>query len=298
LVETLLGTLTQTKDAAKFQTSWATLAQHFDELFTTEDSIAQLKQAVLQLAVMGKLVPQDPTDEPAGRLLQRIKKEKQKLIEAGKIKKEKMLLQILDSELPFELPHGWQFARLGEITNKIGSGSTPRGGKESYSNEGVLFIRSQNVWNHGLELDDVALITNETHERMAGTKVYPNDILLNITGGSLGRSTIIPEDAEEANVSQHVTIIRPANRDTRFFLHLCIISPYGQQLIWGRQVGANREGLSKKVLELFEIPIPPLNEQQRIVHKVNELFSLCDKLAERLGTAQVIKNQLADSVSI
>ena len=296
LVETLLGTLTQAKDAAEFQTAWATLAQHFDDLFITEDSIDQLKQTILQLAVMGKLVSQDPKDEPASVLLERIKKDKERLIELGEIKKEKPLPAIQAAEIPFNPPIAWEFARLGEITNKIGSGSTPRGGRESYSNEGILFLRSQNIRDHGLELSDVAFITEETHERMSGTKVYPNDILLNITGGSLGRSTIFPDDAEEANVSQHVTIIRPTNPDTRFFLHMCIVSPYGQELIWGRQVGANREGLSKKVLELFEIPIPPLKEQKRIIRKVNELFALCDSLKERITEAQKVANLMADSI--
>jgi type I restriction enzyme S subunit len=134
------------------------------------------------------------------------------------------------------------------------------------------------------------------HEKMSGTKVYPNDILLNITGGSLGRSTIFYAEVGEANVSQHVTIIRPAISQTRFFLHLCIISPYGQELIWGRQVGANREGLSKRILELFEFPIPPLKEQQRIVSKVTELFALCDGLKARLAAAQSLAGQMAEGV--
>jgi type I restriction enzyme, S subunit len=296
LVETLLGTLTRAKDAAEFQTSWAMFARNFDDLFITEDSVDQLKQTILQLAVMGKLVTQDPKDEPASVLLEKIRKAKERLVEEGKIKKEKSLPEIQESEIPFKSPSTWKFARLGEITNKIGSGSTPRGGRQSYANEGVLFLRSQNIRDHGLELSDVAFITDETHEIMSGTKVYPNDILLNITGGSLGRSTIFPDRADEANVSQHVTIIRPTNPEIRFFLHFCIVSPYGQELIWGRQVGANREGLSKKVLELFEIPIPPLNEQKRIIGKVNELFVLCDRLKERITESQKVVNHMADSI--
>lgn len=298
LVETLLGTLTRAADAKEFQHAWNKLYKHFDDLFTTEDSIDQLKQTILQLAVMGKLVPQNPNDEPASELLKRIAKEKERLVEEGVIKKEKALPDIQDSEIPFKVPSSWAFARLGEITNKIGSGSTPRGGRESYSDEGILFLRSQNIYNYGLELSDVAFISNETHERMSGTKVFPGDILLNITGGSLGRSTIFPSDVGEANVSQHVTIIRPTNSQTRFFLHLCIMSPYGQELIWGRQVGANREGLSKRILELFEFPIPPLEEQDRIVSKVDELFALCDRLKARIAEAQKVANQMAEGVVV
>lgn len=245
------------------------------------EGVAKIRELILEFAIRGKLVSQDPKEETASTLLKLIANEKDELIKQGKLKPEKPLPEIKDEEVPFRMPNGWSLARLGEITNKIGSGSTPRGGRESYEREGILFLRSQNIWNHGIELNDVAFISKETHEAMSGTKVMPNDILLNITGGSLGRSTIFPTHLGEANISQHVTIIRPTNPETRAFLHLCIISPYGQRLIWGRQVGANREGLSKKVLELFEIPIPPLAEQHRIVAKVDELMTLCDELEKQ-----------------
>ena len=152
------------------------------------------------------------------------------------------------------------------------------------------------MWNHGLELDDVAYITEEIHRQMSNTIVQPNDILLNITGASLGRSAIYPDGIGEANVSQHVTIIRPTDSSIRFYLHLCILSPYIQSLVWDRQVGMAREGLSKKVLELFEIPVPPLAEQHRIVAKVDELMVLCDALKTRLKEAQTTQAQLADAV--
>ena len=131
---------------------------------------------------------------------------------------------------------------------------------------------------------------------MANTYVYPNDILLNITGASLGRCTIFPDGIGEANVSQHVTIIRPVDADLNSYLHVCILSPYTQKLVWGRQVGMAREGLSKKVLELFEIPLPPLAEQHRIVAKVNALFALCDQLKTRLSSANTMQIQLANAI--
>jgi len=107
------------------------------------------------------------------------------------------------------------------------------------------------------------------------------DILLNITGASIGRCTIVPDDFKEANVSQHVTIIRCINPEIRRFIHFLLISPYGQSMIWSRQVGMSREGLSKKVLEQFQISLPPLAEQRRIVAKIDELMARCDEL-ERL----------------
>jgi type I restriction enzyme, S subunit len=296
LVETLLATLTSAADQGEFIEAWQRVANHFNTLFTTEHSIDQLKQAILQLAVMGKLVPQDPNDEPARILLGKIAKEKAGLVKEGKIKKEKPLSEISEDEKPFELPKGWAFARLGNIANRIGSGSTPSGGQSAYVESGVPFLRSQNVWNHGLELGDVAYITEKTHEKMSNTVVQPNDILLNITGASLGRCAIYPDNFGEANVSQHVTIIRPTDSTIRLYLHLCILSPYTQRLVWGRQVGMAREGLSKKVLELFEIPLPPLAEQHRIVAKVTELMVMCETLKELLNDAQTTQVQLADAI--
>jgi|GEM_PF-723687 len=116
------------------------------------------------------------------------------------------------------------------------------------------------------------------------------------TGASLGRSTIFPDHIPEANVSQHVTIIRLIEPAMTSFVHLCIQSPLIQSLVWGRQVGMAIEGLSKKVLERFEMPIPPLEEQHRIVQKVDELMALCDRLKERLNRAGETRCQLAETI--
>jgi len=296
LVKVLLDTLTQSENAEDFQQNWRRIAEYFDTLFTTESSIDQLKQTLLQLAVMGKLVPQDPNDEPASVLLKKISEEKAQSVKERNINKQNPFAEVREDEQHFNPPIGWQFSRLGNLTLKIGSGSTPRGGKNAYVNSGIPFLRSQNVWNHGLELSDVAYISASTHKKMGNTVVSTGDILLNITGASIGRCTIYPDDMGESNVSQHVTIIRPVNLRTKEFLHLFIQSPICQALVWGRQVGMAREGLSKKVLEQFEIPLPPLAEQHRIVKKVDELMALCDHLKDRLNQAQTLQQQLADTV--
>ncbi|MGL5813700.1 MAG: restriction endonuclease subunit S [Aeromonas sp.] len=252
--------------------------------------IKKLRELILELAVRGKLVPQDPSDEPASVLLGRIAAEKTRLVKEGKIKKTKALPKISEEEKPFELPEGWECIRLGDLTSKMGSGSTPRGGQSAYVSEGVPFLRSQNVWNEGLRLDDVVYIDENTHLKMEGTKVIPGDVLLNITGASLGRTLIFPDSIKEANVSQHVTIIRLLIDELAPFVHLGIKSPLVQDLIWGRQVGMAIEGLSKRTLEQFEFPIPPLAEQHRIVAKVDELMALCDQL-EQQSEAQLAAHQ-------
>ncbi len=296
LVETLLSALTSAGEKGEFNQAWSRIAEHFDTLFTTEHSIDQLKQTILQLAVMGKLVPQDPSDEPASVLLAKIFEEKESLIKNKIINKEKPFPPVSKEEEHFPLPSGWSYVRLGSVCSKMGSGSTPRGGKSAYVDSGVPFLRSQNVWNDGLRMDDIAYITHETHEKMRSTHVYPGDVLLNITGASLGRSVIFPQSIETANVSQHVTIIRLVEKQMGNFIHLGILSPLVQQLVWGRQVGMAIEGLSKKVLEQFEFPIPPLSEQKRIVAKVDELMLLCDQLKERIFLSKNTQLQLADTL--
>jgi len=246
------------------------------------ENVKQLRNVILQLAVTGKLVAQDSKERPAFDLIQSIEQTKQNLIKEKVINRQSIFPAIPEKDEPFALPEGWSFVRLGQITNRIGSGSTPRGGKNAYVESGIPFLRSQNVWNDDLKLDDVAYIPDETHEKMTNTKVFPRDILLNITGASLGRCALLPDDFDEANVSQHVTIIRPTEPETRQYLHLCMLSPHTQNMVWGRQVGMAREGLSKKVLEQFEIPLPPLEEQKRIVAKVTALMSLCEKLEQQL----------------
>jgi type I restriction enzyme S subunit len=296
LVDTLLDALTRSTDAKELTKTWARVAEHFDTLFTTEASIDKLKQTILQLAVMGRLVEQDAGDEPAVALLQSIESNKAELIKSGVIKRNKPLPPVSQKEHPFKLPNGWGCHRLGELVSKLGSGSTPRGGQRAYVDDGVPFLRSQNIWNDGLRLEDIVYISEDTHARMGNTVVYPKDLLLNITGASLGRSTIFPDQIPEANVSQHVTIIRLIEPAMTPFVHLCIQSPLIQSLVWGRQVGMAIEGLSKKVLERFEMPIPPLEEQHRIVQMVDELMALCDQLKERLNQAGEIRCQLAETV--
>ncbi len=257
------------------------LFDNFDMLAESPGGVDKLRKMILQMAVQGKLVPQDPNDEPASVLVEKIREVKTQVLKRNIKKKPTELPVIEPNEEPFELPNGWQFVRLGDLSTRIGSGSTPRGGKSVYTKKGIPFLRSQNIWNDGLRMADVAYIPATIHQKMANTVVNRYDILLNITGASLGRCTVFPDGIGEANVSQHVSIIRPVLESICKYLHLCILSPYTQELIWNRQVGMAREGLSKKVLELFEIPFPPLNEQNRIVAKVDSLMSLCDELEKQ-----------------
>ena len=247
----------------------------------------QLKKSILQEAIQGKLVPQNPADEPASVLLEHICAEKQKLIAEGRLKKDKHESVIfrrdnshyekrgseevcIDDEIPFDIPENWTWCRLNELCIKIGAGSTPTGGKAVYVSDGIKFIRSQNVYNDGLRLIDIAYITEEINLKKSGSIVLAKDILLNITGGSIGRCAIVPDDFDIANVNQHVMIIRLLDPVIRQWIHTILISNYIQNLIMDVQVGVSREGLSATKLMNFLIPLPPIREQKQIL----ELYAI------------------------
>ena len=253
-----------------------------------------LRQKILDLAIRGKLVPQDPKDEPAAVLLERIRAEKQRMVKDGKLKPKDIkndtvifkgddnlhyekfpdgTVKCLEDEIPFELPEGWSWCRLFSLSIKIGAGSTPTGGAVVYTTSGIKFIRSQNVYDDGLLLDDVAYIPEEINQKKSGSIVKSKDILLNITGGSIGRCSLVSDDFDVANVNQHVMIIRLANLELRKYIHSVVISPYIQEQIISRQVGSGRGGLSAETLSTFLIPLPPLNEQVSINRKLNECIS-------------------------
>ncbi|MFM9950724.1 MAG: restriction endonuclease subunit S [Saprospiraceae bacterium] len=255
--------------------------------------VQQLRRQLLQEAVQGKLLAQDPSDEPADALLRKIKAEKEQLIKAGKLKKDKPLPPVHAEEAPFEIPEGWVWCRLGEVCSKIGSGSTPKG--SNYAKSGIPFFRSQNIYNEGLVYDDITLISGEVHAQMTGTIVYANDILLNITGGSMGRCAIVPSEFEEGNVSQHVCIIRPIYVNNSFY-HKVVLSPFFQKYIFSSTTGAGREGLPKYNLEQFLIPLPPLPEQHRIVQKLEQLLQTCDALEASIRHSQDCNAQLLQQV--
>ncbi|OOW11992.1 restriction endonuclease subunit S [Acinetobacter sp. MF4640] len=162
-----------------------------------------------------------------------------------------------------EFDENWTLNKIGDIASKVGSGSTPRGGAEAYTGEGIIFIRSQNVNNDRLLLNDVAYIPDEIHNKMSGSKVIANDILLNITGASIGRSCVVPSEFNEGNVNQHVCIIRTPNDDP-LFIQSFLSSDNGQNAIESKQVGSGREGLNFQAIRSIDLFLPQKKEQTKI----------------------------------
>jgi type I restriction enzyme S subunit len=185
----------------------------------------------------------------------------------------------------------WAVDRIKDHVSKIGSGITPSGGAASYFNAGIPLLRSQNVHFDGLRLDDVAYIADETHDEMSGTKLRARDVLLNITGASIGRCTFVPDGFGEGNVNQHVCIIRPTEKLNYKFLTYCLSAPWGQDQVFSSFTGASRQGLGQRDLGEILVPLPPLPEQQRIA-------AYLDASCAAIDAAVAAKRRQLDSLDV
>lgn len=169
-----------------------------------------------------------------------------------------------------DVPEHWEVVSLRYLATKFGSGITPRGGAQVYQTTGVPFLRSQNVHFDGLHLDSVAYISRDLHEQLSGTHVKPSDVLLNITGASIGRTCAVPFTFSEGNVNQHVCIIRPRqNRILPEFLAAYLGTPIVQTEIRVTQNGASREGLTLQDIRDLKVLLPPLEQQQLLCSWIN-----------------------------
>jgi type I restriction enzyme S subunit len=174
-----------------------------------------------------------------------------------------------------QIPKQWEVKKLKYEVSKVGSGVTPSGGASVYVDEGIPLLRSQNIHFDRIDLSDVAFISERIHNNMSGSKVRANDVLLNITGGSIGRCNYVTSDLGEANVNQHVCIIRPKKSLNSQYLNLLLSSSLGQYQVWFYQYGGGREGLNFQNIKGFVFPFPNRSEQLEIckhVSVINEQF--------------------------
>lgn len=238
-----------------------------------------IRKKILDLALRGKLTKQLPEDGTGQQLFQHIQERKAVLAEAGKTKKQEPLLPLSEEDIPFEIPDNWQWVRLGDITAKITSGSTPTGGKKSdaYVDKGFCFFREQNIYNDGIHSEGMVYITEQLLNTRENSTVIAKDILLNITGGSIGRCAIVPDDFSKGSVNQHILIIRMVEEETRFFTHQVLCSPYAQNHIKSKAVG-DKDGFSGGRCKYMPVPLPPLPVQKRIVSIIHSAFSVLDTI--------------------
>ncbi|MDX7643086.1 restriction endonuclease subunit S [Aeromonas caviae] len=291
LVETLLATLTDSCDADELAQNWARLSTHFDTLFTTEASIDALKQTILQLAVMGKLVPQDPSDEPASALLERIAAEKALLVKEKKIKKEKPLPMIRAEEQLFELPIGWEWVRFSQVAHS-------RLGKmldnaKNIGNE-LPYLRNTNVQWDLIELDDIKQMKIDDNEKDELALRY-GDLLI-CEGGEPGRCAIWKHHNKEMYFQKALHRARPYQGVMAEYLQICLTNDAATGTLEQYFTGATIKHFVGAKLNEYSIPLPPTAVQKLIVAKVDELTTLCDQLKSRLQTSQQTQLALAESL--
>ena len=238
-----------------------------------------MRKSVLQLAIQGKLVEQRPEEGTAEELYKKIQAEKQKLIKEGKIKKEKPLPEITEEEIPFDIPEGWKWVRLGGIASLVTKGTTPRGGNVSYKESGIGFLRAENVAGYDrIDKSTLKYVDPNTHIGFLKRSIIEeNDILITIAG-TLGRTAMVRKEDLPLNANQAVSIVRIVNTEEINLLYLIYTLNAGEiqkYLIDQRKITAV-PNLTLEIIDNCIIPLPPLAEQRRIVAKIEGLLPLCE----------------------
>jgi len=297
LVETLLATLTNSENAEEFQQNWARIAEHFDTLFTTEHSIDQLKKTVLQLAVMGKLVPQNPNDESASVLLEKIAAEKEQLIKDKKIKKQKPLPAITEDEKPFDLPNGWEWVRFGRLFKSFTNGLYKP--SKFYTDQGLISLRMYNIQNGQIDFSAAKRVELEPKE-LEQFLLEENDLLINRVNSKelVGKTAIIPAFQELLVYESMNMRAKPfKNYISAHYLNLFMMSQLAKGSISSfAKEAIGQASINQSQVSSIKTPFPPLLEQHRIVKKVDELLTLCDQLKDKLSDAQTTQLQLAETI--
>jgi type I restriction enzyme, S subunit len=288
LVECLLGTLTQSQSRESLNANWQRVAVHFDSLFTTEYSIEKLKQTILQLAVMGKLVTQDPGDEPVNELLKRIIEERDRKIDFEG-SRTSASDAINDSEIYMSIPDGWKYCRLGNLARFIDyRGKTP-----NKVDSGIPLITAKNVRFGFISREPEEFISKEEYVSwMTRGFPRPGDLLFT-TEAPLGNVALI-DIAEEFALAQRVICLQLHEQAIGDFVKIAIMSNQVQQQLILSATGMTATGIKASKLKEILIPIPPLQEQHRIVGKVNELLMLCEELKFRIAEANGLQKNIAD----
>jgi type I restriction enzyme S subunit len=256
------------------------LLKHFEQISEAPDAVPRLRRFILDLAVRGKLVEQDPEDEPATEMLKRVAAEKRRLAEEGQIRKQKPLPLIREDEVPFNVHKNWKLVRLGEVSTLITKGSTPTSYGHSFVQHGINFVKVEAI-KAGLLLPEniTSHINSETHEFLKRSQLKSGDFLFSIAG-SIGTCAVVTEQILPANTNQALAIIRGAN----LAFSLGYLSYSSSSDLLGFTVAKARGGamnnISLEDVSNFILPLPPLAEQHRIVAKVDELMALCDELEE------------------
>ncbi|MFG0713526.1 restriction endonuclease subunit S [Stenotrophomonas geniculata] len=280
------------------QRAQAFLAGHFGELYTVKENVAELRKAILQLAVMGKLVPQNPNDQPASELLQEIEFEKRRLVQEGKIKVSRSLPTLSKEEMPYVLPQGWKWARLGEITDIIRGITFPASEKTKEPASGrIACLRTANVQKK-IEWGDLLYI-DRTFMSKKSQLLRQHDIVMSMANSRelVGKVAVVSEiPVEEATFGGFLGVLRTHRVAPLYVFHLLNTSYARSSLIDAASQTTNIANISLAKLNSFFVPVPPISEQHRIVAKIDELMILCESLDQQIDAATCKKAALLNAL--
>ena len=266
-----------------FNQHWKTISDNFDLLYSTPENVKQLRQAILQLAVMGKLVPQNPDDEPASVLLEKIKQEKERLIKEGKIKKSKSLPPVDVGEMAFDLPKGWEWVKIGKIVQSLRYGTSK---KCSYESDGIPVLRIPNLVNGVINADDLKFTILNKSE-FQELRILKNDLLMIRSNGSkslVGRTAVVDSSIENYAYAGYLVRIRTfADYINSQYLHLALETSFVRnQIEVPIRTTTGVKNINSTEIANLIISLPPFAEQHRIVTKVEAMMKLCDELEGKL----------------
>ena len=237
-----------------------------------------LKQSILQYAMEGKLVKQNPDDEPASVLLERIKIEKERLIKEGKIKRDKnetLIIQDDDKNYYENLPQNWTLTILNNLSSLITKGTTPRGGNVAYSEKGIGFLRAENVAGfYDIDLNNLKFVDEDTHRTFLKRSILQESDILITIAGTLGRTGYIKKEYLPLNTNQAIAIIRPLKNVYVPYIILSLNSPKIQNGLLSQEKITAIPNLTLEIISRCILPYPPLNEQIKIANKVASLFAI------------------------
>ncbi len=294
LAGTLLGTLTQSETPEALANNWQRIATHFDVLLDRPEAVDALEQTILQLAVRGLLVPQDPTDEPASALLQKIRTEKDHLIAQGKIKRDKPLLHITDEEKPFELPQGWEWVRIGQLAEIKGGKRLPAGHTFSEQKTPHAYIQVTNMKQGTVVTENLKYLKPDTFMGIKNYTIGMDDLYITIAG-TIGQVGMVPKECHLMNLTENAAKIVFSKLNKEWLLTV-LNSQICQHQFADKTYQQAQPKLALHRIGDALLPLPPLAEQSRMVSRVNELRDLCANLRQCLKRTQSVQSHLADAL--
>ncbi|MDF2065098.1 restriction endonuclease subunit S [Bacillus sp. Cr_A10] len=254
--------------------------------------MAKIKKYILRLAMQGKLVEQDPNDEPASELLKRFDEEKHKLIKEKKIQKAKLLQPIFEDEFPYELPTGWKWVKLGEVSENIQYGHTASATTE---NTGVKFVRITDIQDSKVIWGNVPYCQID-EKKLSGSILSNNDILIARTGGTIGKSFVVENIEQKAVFASYLIRVKIYQGGFPKYIKLFLESDLYWSQLESKSQGTGQPNVNATSLSNLILPLPPISEQRRIYNKVRELFKQCNELSSKFVKKQTTSAMLNNSI--